>query len=156
MSSARSIRRSFCALFVLAASTIAGFGCASKPPTISTETIRIEVSPDLNEDNPLAVDLVYVFDEKLVTRLAETSARQWFQSRDQFQRDFPEGFTVRQWELVPGALLIVETVPAEAQEALASFVFADYLAPGDHRARLDRYRNPLLQLGARGFTVRQE
>ncbi len=118
-----------------------------------TKEIQIQVSPWANEDNPVAVDVLIIYDEDMMDRLGELPARQWFRQRDQFRRDFPSGYEALEWELVPGQRVDPTPMPHNAATAVGSFVFANYYTDGDHRARLDQIDNVLIRLGEKGFTI---
>ena len=102
--------------------------------------VSVNIAKEANQDSPLAVDLVIVFDEDLLKQLANYSADNWFEKREQIQRDFPEGKRLRiwNWEWAPGQHVSVKNVPMKA-DAKGGLVFAQYLSEGDHRARF----NPL-------------
>ena len=93
---------------------------------------------EANQNNPLAVDLVLVFDEDLLKQLLNYSAKTWFEKRDQIQRDFPEGEGVQiwNWEWTPGQRIGIKEVPMTAK-AKGGLIFAQYFSKGDHRARFD-------------------
>ena len=53
--------------------------------------IEVFVDPRLNQDSPVAVELVLFEDKKLVPEVAELDARDWFRIREQFYRDYKKG-----------------------------------------------------------------
>jgi hypothetical protein len=71
--------------------------------------MQVRVAPDANQDRPIPVDVVFVWDADVDAAVAELPARDWFQQKAQFLRDDPEGQTlaVHEWEWVPG-----QAVPA--------------------------------------------
>ena len=67
---------------------------------------------------------------------------------------YPGGFESTEWELVPGQDLRVPSDEFKDKRALAVMVFANYLTPGEHRARIDSYRHgAVIRLLPKGFTV---
>lgn len=118
--------------------------------------VRVVVAPDLNELSPVAVELLVVYDKKVLATLQQMTAQQWFQQRDQLLQQYSQArheLDHWKWEWVPG-----QVVPQQECKykigAHGALVFADYFSPGDHRASVDPFRPLLLNLGADGFTVR--
>lgn len=118
-----------------------------------TRQINIQVSPWLNEDNPVRMDVLVVYNEEMLKGLLTITAKDWFKRRDQFRLDFPAGYDVWEWELVPGQT--VESLPLsdDVLRAKGAVVFAGYRTDGEHRARIDSMGNVMILLGEKGFTV---
>lgn len=91
------------------------------------------IASDLNGDSPVALDLVVVYDEAVQNKLLTLGAQAWFDEKKKLAEDFPGTFVValhREW--VPGTPR--QTARYEyGSGALATFVFALYDSPGDHR-----------------------
>lgn len=116
--------------------------------------LQIEVSVDerLNQNSPVAVELVVVSDKKLVEELEALDASAWFEGREQFFRDHKKGFEHWLWEWVPDQE--VEPFQLELKSgARTAFLFADYLSTGSHRAQLDPRQHFKLMLGEHDFEV---
>ena len=113
------------------------------------------VAPNANMNNPVAVEMLLVYDEKLVETLSKTNAKDWFMNRDQFKQDNPKGFDSWYWEWIPGQKVKDTKLPLKPS-AKAAMVFANYLVPGDNRAKLDPYKSVTVNLGERAFTATQE
>jgi type VI secretion system protein len=95
--------------------------------------MQVTVSPEANEDSPVAVDVVVVYDRKLVDELLKMPASQWFAGKAQFLADHDRKIAVQGWEWVPGQK--VEPITLEYRPgAQQVIVFADYHTDGAHRA----------------------
>jgi type VI secretion system protein len=108
--------------------------------------IQVSIAPEANENTPLAVELIVVYENKIVDKLLEKTARDWFKGREQFLRDYPDGVKSWKWEWVPGQ----EVQPIEIAYGVGAkqvVLFADYLTPGEHRAKIDPQRPFRLILG---------
>lgn len=116
--------------------------------------LHVHVAPNANTNNPVAVEFLLVYDQKLVDMLSKTAAKDWFMNRDQFKQDFPKGFDSWYWEWIPGQMKDMK-LPLRPS-AKAAFVFANYIVPGDNRAKLDPFKNVTVNLGERAFTATQE
>ena len=112
------------------------------------------VADNANRNNPIAVDLLLVYDDALSKELMKLSAEEWIQKRDQYHLDYQaqNGFARWGWEWVPGQTVPVQRLPLETS-AVSAIVYADYLSPGAHRARVDPHKNILIELGETEFTI---
>ena len=103
--------------------------------------LHIQVAPDVNDDRPIPVDVVFVWDKATAAKLDALTAKDWFEKKAAMRRDDPkeQAFTAREWEWVPGQDVpdIDLNVPAASRKWLrAIFVFANYRTEGPHRAHL--------------------
>jgi len=103
--------------------------------------LHVQVAPDVNDDRPIPVDVVFVWDKAAAAKLEALTAKDWFEKKAAFRRDDPkeQAFTAREWEWVPGQEVpdIDLNVPAASRKWLrAIFVFANYRTEGPHRAHL--------------------
>jgi type VI secretion system protein len=111
---------------------------------IQSRVIEFQVAQGANQDSPIAVDIVYVYDPQLVSQLTQMTARDWFDKKSQVRQAFPNGFDVTSIEVVPGQ---------KGSQAVAAFVFADYASQGTHRARVDGLEHFLIDLGTKDFVI---
>jgi type VI secretion system protein len=108
--------------------------------------IQVTISPNANEDTPLAVELIVVYENKLIDKLLEKTARDWFTGREQFLRDYKDDIRTWKWEWIPGQ----EVQPLDLPYGMGAkrvVLFADYLTPGAHRATIDPQQPFRLVLG---------
>lgn len=126
----------------LAASLTTLSGCAKK-----VLCIRTEISPTANQTQPVAVDVLFVRDKDLIKKLMAMPASDWFQSRAQFLRDYPDPkeLTVYHREWVPGQVIPCSAI-VPRPDPRATFVFANYFSKGDHRARLKNRQSVAIHL----------
>jgi type VI secretion system protein len=117
----------------------------------------VDVSPQANGNNPVALDLVLVKDKKLYKELMKLSASDWFAKRGQYKLDYPKetGLSAGSWEWVPGQAVQIEPLPVKTKFA-GGLVFANYLSPGTHRAVINPGKPFVITLGPETVTVRIE
>jgi len=148
--------RTSCAAILAAASlglaALAVSGCASDPK-ISVSSLEISPEADANLNNPVALDLVLVFEKDALGQVSSMTAGQWREQRDQLALAFPTGLKVVPFEVAPGQQLLRYSLSSSERNAIGAFVFADYATPGAHRSRVDRFAAIDVKLGQRDFTV---
>lgn len=141
------------AVLLLFAGIAAGLAACGDRPSLKWNAVTLEVSPKANDDSPVAVDLVMLSEPTLADEFLKLSANDWFQQKEQLQRDHPKGIVVHDWELVPGQVLKEKL--SEDSYFWAGFVFARYETPGAHRARLAKPGEVTVKLGDDDVTVVQ-
>lgn len=116
--------------------------------------VQVYVADNANQNSPVALDLLLVYDKKLATRLLAMSAKEWFSKREQIKKDYPddEGFAAWSWEWVPGQNVPEQELPLQAKAKLG-IIFAQYYSPGEHRARIDPHQSIYIELLEQDFTV---
>lgn len=146
-------------LAVLPGLTACGLIDAASSPVFKVEAIQVRASEDANEHSATRLDLVFVYDPGVVDVLQSATAADWFSRKRQFLLDFPDGIGVKSWEVVPSSALGTWEVPEDLLEnqsgdpAVAGFVFADFLTPGAHRARLETHLGLRIDLQRDDFTL---
>lgn len=146
--------RNLLVTLVLGCVLISGCGVTQKARSMFGGQLPFDVvvAPDANEDSPVAVDLVFVYDKKLLDTLLKTPSSEWFAKRDQFIKDYGNALVVEKWEWVPGQQIERLNV-AYRPGARRVVLFADYVTEGEHRATADPQEPFRLVLGARDFSV---
>lgn len=111
-------------------------------------TVAVDISPDANRDQPVAVDLVEINNKDLAKDVAKMTAADWFQKREQIRQDFPKpsSISVISWEWVPGQVVPDIAVPMR-RPPRTLLLFADYSTPGPHRAALEPSKRAWIELG---------
>ncbi len=136
---------------IAAGASLVGAG-KPRPVAAPWKSVTVVATADANQNSPVALDLVFIRDPALLDTLSATPAAQWFATRSDTQRTFPEGLGVVSLELVPGQVLSLADSAQIHQPALAILAFASYPPPGEHRQRLQpKADGYVLQLGPRGF-----
>ena len=115
--------------------------------------MQVSVAPALNENAPVAVDLVVVYDAKVLDTLLKLPAGEWFVKKQQLVKDYPKGLDVQKsWEWTPGQEIPKQTITYHAG-AKKVVLFADYQTDGEHRATVDPQQPFRLVLGERDLAV---
>jgi hypothetical protein len=116
--------------------------------------LEVRAADTANQNQPVAMDVLLVYNKRLLQELLKMSASDWFDKRDQIQRDDPKGKALRvwSWEWVPGQHEQVE-LPLQAK-ARTGIIFARYFSRGEHRARIDPHTSIVVELLDKDFSVR--
>jgi type VI secretion system protein len=126
-------------------------------PTSKLVVSRVDISPQANNNNPVALTLVLVQSKKLFKELMKISASEWFEKRNQYRLDYPKetGLNAGSWEWVPGQVVKLDPIPFKFKVA-GGLVFANYFTPGAHRAVIDPGKKIVITLGAEDISVAPE
>lgn len=114
--------------------------------------VEVAIAPDANDDSPVAVDVLFVYDQKVLDELVKMRASEWFARRDQYVSDHSREVSRTGWEWVPGQSISPFTLSYQA--GLKKIVlFADYHTDGEHRALVHPQQPFRLLLRHRDFAV---
>ena len=116
--------------------------------------VKVEIADNVNQNSPIALDLVVVYDESLLTQLMGMTADQWFEKRSQIRRDYLRGagFDSWGWEWIPGQKVPVQKLPLKPA-AIGGVIFAKFTAPGVHRSRINPFHDVNIFLRENDFAV---
>lgn len=113
--------------------------------------VQVTIDPAVNDNSPVAVDLLLVYDDKLLDGLLAMPAAEWFTKKEQYVADHP-AVVVQGWEWVPGQT--VEPFKIEYRAGARSVVlFADYQSEGAHRAVVGRPKPFRIVLGESDLSI---
>jgi type VI secretion system protein len=117
-------------------------------------SVRVNLAPAANQNNPLAVDLVLVSDRKLLKELLKMSAKDWFEQKHQIQLNYPKetNLVAGGWEWVPGQSVKLDRLSVR-RGIIGGVIFANYLSAGAHRISINPRKNVLVILGENDFSV---
>lgn len=116
-----------------------------------TLPIEVRVADTANDNSPIAVDLLLLYDDKLVEGLLKMPASEWFQKKQQYIADHP-AVVVESWEWVPGQIVDPFKLPYKSG-ARNVVLFADYQNEGVHRAVVGPPKPFRIVLGERDLSI---
>jgi type VI secretion system protein len=135
-------------------------GCAMpsmfsfKGDKVRWDHLTLVAEDDVNNNSPVAVDVVFVTDDTMLARIAELPASKWFAARQDLANTFPKSLRYKSWELVPGQRIELTGDTFGRPRVAAAFLFANYTDPGAHRVRIEQLGGDLaVQLNTSTFTV---
>ncbi|WP_286373931.1 hypothetical protein [Variovorax saccharolyticus] len=119
--------------------------------------VSVFVTTDVNGGYPVALDLVFVRNQKLFDQLSNMRAAEWFANRDDLRRQQPGAISVRSWEVVPGQQARNLPVGDDSRGSIGTLVFVDYTAgEGSYRASIKDRSSVRLILKKNDFEVVKE
>ncbi len=123
-------------------------------PRVELGDINIFTDTGANLNTALEIEIVLVQDPDVLKKISELTAAKWFEQREDIRNTYPGGFESFKWELSPGQDVRLGGDRLKDKRAFAVVVFANYLTPGEHRARIDNFQDgAIIRLLERGFTV---
>lgn len=143
---------------VLALLLSLGLGCCSyRGPAIELEVVAVA---GMNDDTPVAVELVLFFDQELLEEAQAMSASQWFgESGQRFRRRNAPGrrtYDVHRWEWIPGQQAMPPPIPLPGRTD-GAVLYADYPTLAAHRQVIEDPDGVFqLQLQRGGFLLRSD
>jgi type VI secretion system protein len=140
------IRMAGAAVILAVVVALSGCGSFARPGGIKTGEIIVTAALDANENSPVAVDVVLVYDPAVIEKLVSLPAATWFAEREQFLRDAPDGIDVLRHEIVPGTTQTITVSNVQRLKASGAVIFVNYLNDGEHRLRIDALETVRLQL----------
>jgi type VI secretion system protein len=117
-------------------------------------TAQVLTDAEINQNSPVQLELLVVYDDVLLQQVSTLSAQAWFSQRQGILRNYTpdESYVSRYWELVPGQPRFEEDLSFDVG-ARAILVFANYSTPGEHRVRTDPHQDLLIHLGGDDVSV---
>ena len=141
-------------LFLAGVFVSCGIGVRTKAALGDKLNVKVDISQNANTNSPIALDVVLVYDEALLKQLIKMPSREWFEKREQITRDHIKGngLDYWAWEFVPGQNVETQVLPLKPK-AKGGIVFANYFTPGEHRFRIDPFKDFIIHLNEKLFTV---
>ncbi|OGT66757.1 MAG: hypothetical protein A3J38_08560 [Gammaproteobacteria bacterium RIFCSPHIGHO2_12_FULL_45_9] len=121
----------------------------------STMSVKLLTDPEANNNSPLNVSIVYVYDDKkLLAQMKGLPAQQWFLTKQQLLSDNPDGLAAVTWQVIPNQSLVLQKVSYKTSKLIGVLVYAGYFGPGAHRAVLGEYQNLTILLNPKDLMVK--
>ena len=117
------------------------------------QRIYFEVDEKLNNDSPVTVDVLIVYEQSLLDAIAKLNAFQYFSKKEQIQRDGGDNLQTYTFELVPGQTLAPQPIKLAHVTGKGILVFARYASSGDHRQAIGVDREVTIEMGRQDFKI---
>ena len=141
-------------VLVMAAGLTACGGLTDEPitpsNTVEIESVTITTSEEMNNSWPVGIAMVRSNDVRILDRIGQLSARDWFEQMQDFQRNYSE-LLIDVWEVVPNQQ--VGPIIVDPGTDVSGYIFADYRNNKANRVRLNVDENLILRMNQDDFTV---
>ena len=127
-----------------------------KGPQILIENIKIVAERNMNNNSATPLDLVLVYDEKLLGILLGLTANDYFAKRQQLLKDNSGMMEAISFEMTPSQVLPDYQVKYLYPNPAGAILYANYSTPGEHRVKLAKQKDLLIKLGTLDFTIDPE
>jgi len=108
------------------------------------EEISLYVAPDPELRYALNIDVIFVYQDLLLTVLGDFSALDWFAQKPAILSSYSSDIDVLQWQVVPGFAEQSKTLPQRHSDAIAVMAFVYYPPNPDTKAVLTELKTPWL------------
>jgi type VI secretion system protein len=150
-----------CCLTLLLPGALAGCGVSKGLAKRATRVARVSsgkmslqvaISPDANQNSPVAVDVLLIKDKSLLKAAQGMSAKDWFAKKRQLTNQYPKAVEVQSWEWIPGQTIgpISFVVPVDVEGAM---MFARYASDGPHSLPLPTSGKVAVCLGSEDLKI---
>ncbi len=155
--SAYSQGRTFLLFLLLA---LLASGLASCAVGIATRSLfgekmdlHIIIDSAANNEFPLAMTMLYVYDDDMFKKLLALSAKQWYTSRAQIAGEERANsmYEAYDWEWIPGQDTTV-AIPLRSS-TVGALIFVNYFNDGQHRVRVEPNQDIRIRMGFDDLTV---
>ena len=145
LSAHRRLLPALCGALLASSLASCSVGVTTRSLFGETMDMHIRVDSIANDEYPLAMTMVYVYDDDLLTKLLALSAKQWYDTEAQLREQEGSKLDAYQWEWIPGQDTTV-SVPLGASAA-GAIIFVNYFNDGQHRVRVEPNRDIDIVMG---------
>ena len=93
------------------------------------DEVTVESLSGANRNNPVAFDLVFIYDKDLSMMLAGLTGPEWFAQKTDLMFRFRDGIDVVGAEIVPRSKVRGVSLPDDSTDAVQILLFANYVTP---------------------------
>lgn len=157
-----------CKLFIVTVFFVCVSGCNSIKKTMGMvipfydynqtllKDISVSSSVDSNNNMPVAIDIVLIFNEKIDPSLLGLSGPEWFANKAGLLLKNNKELSVITIEVVPRTMTESIKLPDNFGDALKVLMFANYVAPaGQFVADITQFTELKIQLNKSGYQLRE-
>ena len=124
-----------------------------KGPQILIENMTIVAEQNMNNNSATPLDLVLVYDDKLLAMLLALPAGDYFAKREQLIKDNSGLMEIISFEMTPAQVLPDQPVQYLTPNPAGAILYANYSTPGEHRIKLAKQKDLTITLGTLDFTI---
>lgn len=124
-------------------------------PQKQLKEVTLTSTPDLNDNSPVAVDIVSISSDEISRALEGLTASQWFNQRDQIKQQFNDNIVISSWEIVPSQRIGGQQLPLISKPYVNTFVFVNYNNQSTNRTMIKDTEYITIVLKRNNFVIVQ-
>lgn len=151
--------RTYCLIWTSISMTLWTFACAAKTAETAKKTtgrvyqVTIDADSNANMGSQVVVDIVSAYDDQLAKALESSVASDWFSSKNTYFDQFKGKIFVISREITAGNQIQLEYTTEREEKPVATFIFASYHSPGEHRVKVEEFKTLIIKLREIDFVV---
>lgn len=103
--------------------------------------IRVECTSDCNRNTPVAMDILFIHDNKIAPLLAALNGPEWFIRKQELMMRYDNELGLANLEIVPLSVIDRVSLPKNHKKAVSVLLFANYLSgKGQFVAELGHFK----------------
>ena len=119
-------------------------------------TITLQSSANSNQNFPVALDIVFILDDKTAKELSALSGPDWFEHKQALLLAHQHKLYLIEEEVVPQTPERELNLPTQYYEAVSVFLFANYLSTqGQYQADITQFNHLHILLDRHGYALRE-
>ena len=134
-------------------SGLMGYALDSYVAKVWLHEVQFNVAKDMNNNAPVSVKIVIVYDNDLYKKMGKLTAAQFFEQEASLAADNAGKFEVFNAEIVPGQKNDPLLIEPKDTSGVGIWVFGRYATPGPHRQSIGTDRIVQLNLLKKDFKV---
>ncbi|MGB7291637.1 MAG: hypothetical protein WBD99_05655 [Thermodesulfobacteriota bacterium] len=139
--------------------TLWTLACVTKTTETTTITtgkvqqVTIDAESNANMGSAVVVDIISAYDDQLVKVLESSAASDWFASKGKYIDQFKGNIFTISRQIAPGNQIQLEYTTETEEKPIATFIFASYDSPGEHRVKVEKFKPLIIKLEEGEFVV---
>lgn len=119
-------------------------------------SISVEADIDSNQNNPVGLDLVFIYDEKVNAILTKLNGPDWFRGKDGLIFQYKSNIDVVSLEVVSLTARSAVLLPEKYSDASKVLLFANYIdKKGQYSAELTAYQDLIILLKRNKYVLNE-
>ncbi|MBJ7540005.1 hypothetical protein [Marinomonas transparens] len=120
------------------------------------ESIDIQSAANSNNNLPVAVDIIFIFDDKTAEALSALSGPDWFANKKSLLLRYQQQLVMSELEVVPQTAEQKLALPSNYFKAVSVLLFANYLhQTGQYQADITQYHELKIILNKQGYLLKE-
>ncbi len=121
------------------------------------ESYRLFSVRNANNNTPVALDLVFVYNSLITGELLKMNADEWYEAKPDFMLRFRNSIQVLSHEVVPLSKPDTVRLPSKHRKAISIIMFAKYMTKkGNAPADITTFVRPLIRLDKDNYSIVEE